>query len=894
MKLASSPHRLTGRLLIAATAIGFLNFAAHAVDYSSTVLTDAPLVYYRLSEPGPATSDVATNSGSLGANGNGVHHVGVTHPVAGAIAGSANTAAGYTAIDPLSTDGGSPTVVPYNSVLNPGGSFTVEVWLNPAIDGNANAQTPMINRYIDSTTGNRFGWDFFQRDAGTGWNFRMFNGTSGSTKVFDITGGAYTVGSWSHLVAVYDASIPSATLYLNGVQVAQSTTPNGVYAPNTVSPLAVGGFPVQLAGNGYENPFIGSMDEWALYTNALSAAQVLVHYVNGTNAARVTPYENLVTTDGAVEYLRLDEPAHDLATNSGSLGATANGVYASTGAAVAGPQSPVYLGLETTNRAQDFSGSDYVELGNPAALNFSGVGGILTLEAWILPAASQGFESYIIAHGGNDDWSGEVYLRIENGNYQVGSNNGHASSAVPVGDLGGSNWVHLAGTYDGFNWVLYRNGVPVATTTDFTGPNAVNNGNWAIGVRGRWKTFKDTLDRQYNGRIDEVAIYNSALSGDRIQAHYYAGRYATLNPTPTITQQPASMTNFAGSPAAFTVSADGAAPLSYQWYKGATPVGTDSPTLAFAGVQFSDAGSYTVTVSNLAGATNSATAVLTVPAGYGSIVCQDLPAAYYPLNETSGAIAYDRFSGAYNGSYQWVGSSVTLGVAGPSASADTAARFNAGGRVWIGNPTALDQSGQMTLEAWIKPASTGGDQYIIAHGIDWTNMREVTLRIESGAYQVGVWYWDGSSWQDHASMAILSSDLNTWVHLVGTYDGTSWRLYRNGTLVDTKTTGGPIGLSQDWAIGGAGSAERWFDGGICQAAIYTTALTESQIKTHYAVCTPNPLLITSSGGVVTVTWSAGTLQHADDAAGPFTDVSGATSPYNPPSGFPKKFYRLKF
>jgi hypothetical protein len=113
---------------------------------------------------------------------------------------------------------------------------------------------------------------------------------------------------------------------------------------------------------------------------------------------------------------------------------------------------------------------------------------------------------------------------MENGIYQIGSLFGRAAFTVPGGDLGGGNWIHLAGTYDGANWKLYRNGVLVGTGADSTGPTLVNNANWAIGARGKWKYasgYPDTgLDRQFSGVIDEAAFYNHALTPSRIQAHY--------------------------------------------------------------------------------------------------------------------------------------------------------------------------------------------------------------------------------------------------------------------------------------------------------------------------------------------------------------------------------------
>ena len=80
-----------------------------------------------------------------------------------------------------------------------------------------------------------------------------------------------------------------------------------------------------------------------------------------------------------------------------------------------------------------------------------------------------------------------------------------------------------------------------------------------------------------------------------------------------ITQQPQSQVVTQGENASFSVVASGTAPLSYQWNLNGTPVvGATNASLALTNVQATDAGGYTVVVTNLGGSITSAVATLTV------------------------------------------------------------------------------------------------------------------------------------------------------------------------------------------------------------------------------------------------------------------------------------------
>ena len=81
---------------------------------------------------------------------------------------------------------------------------------------------------------------------------------------------------------------------------------------------------------------------------------------------------------------------------------------------------------------------------------------------------------------------------------------------------------------------------------------------------------------------------------------------------PAITTQPANVTGLPGQPATFTVAVAGSTPMHFQWHKDGNNVGVDAASLTIAAVQTSDAGSYTVTATNIAGSVTSAAAVLSL------------------------------------------------------------------------------------------------------------------------------------------------------------------------------------------------------------------------------------------------------------------------------------------
>jgi len=89
----------------------------------------------------------------------------------------------------------------------------------------------------------------------------------------------------------------------------------------------------------------------------------------------------------------------------------------------------------------------------------------------------------------------------------------------------------------------------------------------------------------------------------------------TVNPAipPSITSQPTNQTVFVGGSATFSVMATGSLPLSCQWnFNGTNIAAATNTTLTLPNVQFMQAGSYVVLVTNLFGSILSSNALLTV------------------------------------------------------------------------------------------------------------------------------------------------------------------------------------------------------------------------------------------------------------------------------------------
>ena len=142
---------------------------------------------------------------------------------------------------------------------------------------------------------------------------------------------------------------------------------------------------------------------------------------------------------------------------------------------------------------------DDISLGDPPSLNLSGP---MTLEAWVNIENREGRQTII----GRSSNAAELYLGLNNGDYQIGSGSPDElaliSAPILVEDVG--TWVHLAGVYDGTMWHLYRNGEALGGPMTATLPLS---GAWTIGSSN---VVGDQAGRFFQGALAEVHLWQTA------------------------------------------------------------------------------------------------------------------------------------------------------------------------------------------------------------------------------------------------------------------------------------------------------------------------------------------------------------------------------------------------
>ncbi len=206
------------------------------------------------------------------------------------------------------------------------------------------------------------------------------------------------------------------------------------------------------------------------------------------------------------------------------------------------------------------------------------------------------------------------------------------------------------------------------------------------------------------------------------------------NAAPFIITQPASQTVSVGVTAAFSVNADGAALLDYQWrFNGTNITGATATNYSLASVQSSNAGNYTVVITNLAGSITSSVAVLTVntnTAGTNIIAQWNFNSSPADGSSTTGSTT-PSVGSATASTVGGITSSFVGGGGADTAATDNTAWTTTGYPNNVNNKTAGVQFAVSTVGkenisvSWSSQASNTGSKYghlqYTTNGTDYTD-----------------------------------------------------------------------------------------------------------------------------------------------------------------------------
>jgi hypothetical protein len=283
------------------------------------------------------------------------------------------------------------------------------------------------------------------------------------------TGVSANDGSWHHIAVTWKSSDGSLKLYKDGTQAYSGTLQQGYSIVNGKS--LVFAQEQDAEGGGFDpgQAHLGQIDDVRIYNYARSAEQIYNDYKN-------------------------------------THGTLVKGAKFSDG---------------KFGKAIELDGTDDVVIvSDPGANSPLDITSAITLELWVKP------DTFTNANGGNYPTplskDGDIYRLFFATNGQIsfrlaGPTGGDLTSGTNTAPVG--SWTHIAATYDSATGLrkIYFNGKEVASRSGDSGNISTSDNPLYIG--DAWGQG----NRMFDGKIDDVRIYNYARSAEQIMEDYNAG-----------------------------------------------------------------------------------------------------------------------------------------------------------------------------------------------------------------------------------------------------------------------------------------------------------------------------------------------------------------------------------
>lgn len=432
-----------------------------AYELNNTILKNSSALkaYYRFST-GDLTTDSSGNSKTLTNNGTVADGTGVYGGAADF--GASNSTKYLTIADNLGIDGGAGSIscwIKLNAEIGSG------YWYFANVQGTTTDTALAI--WYDYNGGTRR-VNFGRLRNGAAWDSALYTANLGTS-------------SWYHLVLTYDATTIRG--YVNGKYIT-GTAASGNGTANHSNGASVGGDP---GGGGLASILA---DDVAFFNTALSADQIKELY-EGRFIGESWPQSGLVAG------YHLNGSSTDFSGNNNHGADTAitysqaNGKFGQ-GAGFNGSTSYITLGTSATLNPSLMSVSFWANIANTAT-----TGRVISRDDVSTNRC------YDIGYGGTTGTAPRIFFEIHSGGV-VGSST----------DIPNNTWHHVVCTFDGSTVKVYLNG------------NLDGSANHSGTVPS--KTVATQIGRRnttlyLNGKLEEILIFNRALSAQEIRRMYAVG-----------------------------------------------------------------------------------------------------------------------------------------------------------------------------------------------------------------------------------------------------------------------------------------------------------------------------------------------------------------------------------
>lgn len=514
-------------------------------------------------------------------------------------------------------------------------------------------------------------------------------------------------------------------------------------------------------------------------------------------------------------------------------GGVSNTVLVRTSSSVLPPGN--CLAIDGTN--------DFITIPVSTGINNQFTNNRLTLETWVnlksLPTGSAMPALITEGYNGAGGYNIKFAIYLWQGGLYAGHHNGNWTNAKYLDPLPLNGWIHIAATYDQSQIKLYVDGVLVATQNS-TVALPTGSENWFIGKR--WD-YLETI----NGSMDEVRIYNEALTASQIQSDmrdtisvlpnnlvaYYnfdQGFASATNTNISILTDRSNSTLFNATLNNFALT--GANSNFVSSYAMVIPTATSATAITASG--------FTANwIAPKQGITNNYLLDISTSSDFTG-----------PISGSPFTLSNSTFSQTVNnllpGTYYYRVRAINSNFTGQSGVSNTvsvlinyqvpgnALAFDGNGDVVV-TPISTSYINNFTMETWVNPTSlTNNWQTIFAYGFDNAQYGNgVALYIHPTNGRLYIQYPAVNT----VDLGI-KIDLKRWNHVAMTRLNGSVTVYLNGQPLPVVGTNNPNGITGEIRLGGH-TGIRFLNGKIDEFRFWSSARTSAQIAANYKTILPS-------------------------------------------------------